>query len=170
MPGTGPDSAASITSCSWHAAVPQTKRAPLSAVAPTLPAVGTLLQETKKRIMQETTLRFPPHVTPDAIAFIKTTLAKAADMRPGATDLIHHPWVRPYLAGVVERGVFTRQQTTSASRCARPRPLGMICGSRKRCVCAAGNEVAGLPGPGQPGSGGRSRRSRRESAPSSTCL
>ena len=69
------------------------------------------MQETKKRIMHETTLRFPPHVGADAIAFIKATLAKSSDMRPSAGDLIHHAWVRPHLAGIVDRNTLMMQSS-----------------------------------------------------------
>ncbi|WIA42359.1 hypothetical protein OEZ86_008368 [Tetradesmus obliquus] len=53
--------------------------------------------ETRKRIMYETTLTLPPHVSPEAVNFIKTALAKNAGMRPAAADLVHHAWLRPYL-------------------------------------------------------------------------
>lgn len=58
--------------------------------------------ETRKRIMYETTLKVPPHVSPDAVNFIKTALAKNAGMRPGASELIHHPWLRPYLLAMAQ--------------------------------------------------------------------
>lgn len=47
--------------------------------------------------MYETTLTFPQHISPDAVNFIKTALAKHAGMRPSAADLVHHAWLRPYL-------------------------------------------------------------------------
>ncbi len=59
-------------------------------------------QETKKRIMYENTLRFPPHVSSDAVSFIKTALAKNAAMRPSASELVRHPWVRPFLAALAQ--------------------------------------------------------------------
>ena len=56
--------------------------------------------ETRKKIMYETTLTFPSHVSSDAIDFIKRALAKQAQLRPDAGDMIHHPWIKPHLAGL----------------------------------------------------------------------
>lgn len=60
-------------------------------------------KETRKRIMYETTLKIPPHVSPDAVNFIKTALAKNAGMRPSASELIHHAWLRPYLLSMAQQ-------------------------------------------------------------------
>ncbi len=60
--------------------------------------------DTRKRILYETTLTFPPSVSADAISFIKTALAKNAAMRPDAAAMLRHPWVRPYLAAAVAAG------------------------------------------------------------------
>jgi len=60
--------------------------------------------ETRKRIMQETTLTFPPHVSADAISFIKTALAKNASVRPDAAGLLRHPWIRPHLVAAIAAG------------------------------------------------------------------
>ncbi|KAI8467878.1 MAG: kinase-like domain-containing protein, partial [Monoraphidium minutum] len=57
--------------------------------------------ETRKRIMYENTLTFPPHVGPDAVSFIKAALAKSAGQRPGAAELLRHPWLRPHLAAAL---------------------------------------------------------------------
>jgi aurora kinase len=54
--------------------------------------------ETRKKIMYETTLTFPSHVSSEAIDFIKRALAKQAGLRPEASDMIHHPWIRPHLS------------------------------------------------------------------------
>lgn len=59
--------------------------------------------ETRKKIMFETTIKFPPHVSADAMNFIKTVLAKHAGMRPGASDLVHHAWLRPHLLAMAQR-------------------------------------------------------------------
>lgn len=59
--------------------------------------------ETRKKIMFETTIKFPPHVSPEAIHFIKTVLAKNATMRPSASDLVHHAWLRPHLLAMAQR-------------------------------------------------------------------
>lgn len=59
--------------------------------------------ETRKRIMYETTLQIPPHVSPDAVNFIKCALAKNASLRPSASHLIHHPWLRPYLMAMAQQ-------------------------------------------------------------------
>jgi aurora kinase len=56
--------------------------------------------ETRKKIMYETTLTFPSHVSPDAIDFIKRALAKNAALRPDAAEMVHHPWVKPHLAAL----------------------------------------------------------------------
>eukprot|EP00877_Chromochloris_zofingiensis_P012129 jgi/Chrzof1/716/Cz01g26040.t1 len=56
--------------------------------------------ETKKKIMYENTLRFPPHVSQDAINFIKIALAKNCNLRPTASELVHHAWLRPRLAAL----------------------------------------------------------------------
>lgn len=60
--------------------------------------------ETRKRIMYETTLKIPAHIPPDAVNFIKTALAKNAGMRPSASELIHHVWLRPYLLAMAQQG------------------------------------------------------------------
>jgi serine/threonine protein kinase len=59
--------------------------------------------ETRKKIMFETTIKFPPHVSAEAMNFIKTVLAKNAAMRPTATDLVHHAWLRPHLLALAQR-------------------------------------------------------------------
>lgn len=59
--------------------------------------------ETRKKIMFETTIKFPPHVSQDAINFIRTVLAKNATMRPSASDLVHHAWLRPHLLAMAQR-------------------------------------------------------------------
>jgi serine/threonine protein kinase len=59
--------------------------------------------ETRKRIMFETTIKFPPTVSTEAINFIKTVLAKNAGMRPSASDLMHHAWLRPHLLAMAQR-------------------------------------------------------------------
>ncbi|GBF92565.1 aurora-like kinase [Raphidocelis subcapitata] len=57
--------------------------------------------ETRKRIVQETTLTFPPHVSPEAVSFIKTALAKNASLRPDAALLLRHAWLRPHLVAAL---------------------------------------------------------------------
>lgn len=59
--------------------------------------------ETRKKIMYETTLKFPPHVSNEAMNFIKLVLAKHAGMRPTAAELVHHAWLRPYLLATAQR-------------------------------------------------------------------
>ncbi|GBF94873.1 aurora protein [Raphidocelis subcapitata] len=57
--------------------------------------------ETRRRIMYETTLTFPPRVSPDAVSFVRAALAKNASLRPGAAELLHHPWLRPHLSAAL---------------------------------------------------------------------
>lgn len=59
--------------------------------------------ETRKKIMFETTIKFPPHVSGEAMNFIKTVLAKNASLRPTASDLVHHAWLRPHLLAMAQR-------------------------------------------------------------------
>jgi hypothetical protein len=63
--------------------------------------------ETRKRIMYETTLTFPPHVSADAMSFIKTALAKNAATRPDAAAMLHHPWLRPHVAAAAAAAAAT---------------------------------------------------------------
>jgi aurora kinase len=59
--------------------------------------------ETRKKIMFETTIKFPPHASIEAMNFIKMTLAKNAGMRPSASDLVHHGWLRPHLLAMAQQ-------------------------------------------------------------------
>jgi Protein kinase domain len=53
--------------------------------------------QTRQRIMHDTTLRLPSSVSPEAVSFIRTALAKNSGARPTASELLGHPWLRPHL-------------------------------------------------------------------------
>jgi hypothetical protein len=57
--------------------------------------------ETRRRIIQETALALPGHVSAGAASFIRAALAKDAAARPSAAELLRHPWVAPHLAAVL---------------------------------------------------------------------
>ena len=57
--------------------------------------------DTRRRIMFDTTLKFPPHVSDGAVSFIRAALAKNAALRPGAAEMLRHPWLRPHLLAAV---------------------------------------------------------------------
>lgn len=59
--------------------------------------------ETRKKIMFETTIKFPPNVSQEAMHFIKSVLAKNASMRPSAAELLHHVWLRPHLVAMASQ-------------------------------------------------------------------
>jgi hypothetical protein len=58
-------------------------------------------QETRRRIIHETALALPSHVSAGAANFIRTALAKDAVARPSAADLLRHPWVAPHLVAAL---------------------------------------------------------------------
>ena len=55
-------------------------------------------QETRRRILHDTALSFPGHVSAAAAGFIRAALAKSAAQRPSAAELMRHAWLRPHLA------------------------------------------------------------------------
>jgi hypothetical protein len=71
--------------------------------------------ETRRRIMYETTLNFPPNISADAVGFIKAALAKNAGMRPEAAELVHHAWLRPHLAAALGGGAAAPMDSKSAA-------------------------------------------------------
>eukprot|EP00879_Flechtneria_rotunda_P025364 GHRR01026948.1.p1 GENE.GHRR01026948.1~~GHRR01026948.1.p1 ORF type:complete len:577 (+),score=183.94 GHRR01026948.1:694-2424(+) len=76
--------------------------------------------ETRRRIIYERTLRFPAHVSQEAINFIQITLAKNASMRPSADQLVHHAWLRPYLMVMAQATGQLDPATLSAYRSTCP--------------------------------------------------
>ncbi|KAF6263970.1 kinase-like domain-containing protein [Scenedesmus sp. NREL 46B-D3] len=91
--------------------------------------------ETRKRIMYETTLTLPPHVSPEAVNFIKTALAKNAGMRPAAADLVHHAWLRPYLLAMAAAS----GQLDAATLSAYKNPPSLAASSSVAAAAAVGS-------------------------------
>lgn len=53
-------------------------------------------KETARRIISDTALTFPAHVSEDARSFIRAALCKDPATRPAASELLRHPWLMPY--------------------------------------------------------------------------
>lgn len=54
-------------------------------------------RETALRIMFDENIEFPRGMSEQAISFVKLALSKSASKRPGATEILQHPWVAPYI-------------------------------------------------------------------------
>lgn len=55
-------------------------------------------KETARRIMNDHNLTFPAHMSQTSIKFVRSALCKDPVQRPSATDLLSHPWLKPYIA------------------------------------------------------------------------
>lgn len=72
----------------------------------------TVEEQTCSQILGEDPA-FPPHLSPCAVSFIRSAMAKDPDERPSVDELLYHPFLEPYQASLKRKEDYSNSKVVS---------------------------------------------------------